>query len=74
MEGCIAILNKFKLFITNEDKDITTLEEVKQRQAVNFMTTEENRGIFAKTYNDTLKFLKSAWNKLLPGFLFLQSR
>ena len=63
-----ALLNKFTQFVRNTDKDVKTLEEVNQRQVIDFLKAEEARGVSAKTYNDTLKFLKSAWSNLLPGF------
>jgi integrase len=61
-------LFRFADFVQQIDSKIVDLTAVNKTIVDNFLRAEEARGISSKTYNDMVKLLRAAWNKLLPGF------
>ena len=68
ISSCAATLHRFVDFIGSINSKILCLSEVTANLFDEFLRREESRGISAKTYNDIIKLLRTAWSKLLPGF------
>ncbi len=66
--SCKATLQRLLNFITSINPQLSCLSEISNSMFFEFLRSEESRGISAKTYNDTVKLLRTTWNKLLPGF------
>lgn len=59
-----ATLRRFVEFVEKKNSDIKDIEQVSRRIAADFMNSEENRGIAAKTWNDSLRRLRSVFKYL----------
>jgi integrase len=61
---CVATLTRFVEFIQKDHPEIKELADVSRMVAGHFMEKETARGVTAKTWNDTLKLLRSTFKHL----------
>ncbi len=62
-----VILAKFASFIQKQNSHAAEIAHVTRTAAQAFMDAEANRGMTAKTWNDTLKLLRATFKHLLPA-------
>jgi len=60
-------LRRFAGFVARENPKATELAHVTQTLAQAFMAAEVNRGVTARTWNDTLSLLRTTFKALLPA-------
>jgi len=63
---CRTVMRRFAEFATQHQEGVTEFMAVKPETAAAFMATEEARGLTPKTWNDTLKLLRSTFAHLHP--------
>lgn len=64
---CQSTLKRFAVFVNQENKKAEEIAHVTRSLARSFMAAESNRGVTAKTWNDTLKLLRATFKYLLPA-------
>jgi integrase len=64
---CQAMLKRFVLFVNQENKKAEEIAHITRSLAKSFLAAESDRGITAKTWNDTLKLLRSTFKYMLPA-------
>ena len=64
---CKSTLNRFAKFVHQENVKALEIAQVTRTLARSFMEVESNRGVTAKTWNDTLKLLRATFKYLLPA-------
>ncbi len=64
---CQSTLKRFAEFVHRENVKIVEIAHVTRTAARSFMDAESNRGVTAKTWNDTLKLLRATFKYLLPA-------
>lgn len=64
---CQATLKRFAVYAHQENVQANEIAHVTRSMARSFMDAESNRGITAKTWNDTLKLLRATFKYLLPA-------
>jgi len=64
---CKSTLKRFAKFVNQENGKAVEIAQVTRIAARSFMDAESNRGVTAKTWNDTLKLLRATFKHLLPG-------
>src|SRR5208283_1745728 len=62
-----STLKRFATFVNQENGKAVELAQVTRKAARSFMDAESNRGVTAKTWNDTLKLLRATFTHLLPA-------
>lgn len=60
-------LRRFAGFVARENPKATEVAHVTQTLAQAFMAAEANRGVTARTWNDTLSLLRTTFKALLPA-------
>jgi integrase len=63
---CRTVMRRFADFATQRQNGVSEFVEVKPETAAAFMAAEEARGLTPKTWNDTLKLLRSTFQHLHP--------
>ena len=63
---CRATLDTFAQYVMQKNKVAREISQVTKMVARSFMKAEEERGLAPKTWNDTLKLLRTTFQKLLP--------
>jgi integrase len=63
---CRLVLERFAKFVTQHQKGVFEFVSVTSKTAKDFMAAEEARGISPKTWNDTLKLLRTTFKHLHP--------
>ena len=63
---CKSSLKSFTDFVAKQNKVAREISQVTKSMARAYMNAEEIRGISPKTWNDTLKLLRTTFQKLLP--------
>jgi len=63
---CKSSLNTFADAIAQHNKVAREISQVTKSMARAYMKAEEDRGVSPKTWNDTLKLLRTTFQKLLP--------
>jgi len=63
---CVSTLRRFAAFIQRHNTGAVDLSHVTRSAARAFMDAETNRGVTAKTWNDTLLLLRGTLKRLLP--------
>ncbi len=66
IKQCKATLNTFAQYVMQQNKVAREISQVTKAMARSFMKAEDERGIAPKTWNDTLKLLRTTFQKLLP--------
>lgn len=64
---CRSTLARFAAFIQDHSPKVEELGHVTRQVARRFMEAESERGVTAKTWNDTLKLLRATCKYLLPS-------
>ena len=64
---CQSTLKRFAGFVQQANVKATEIAHVTRSLARSFMDAESNRGVTAKTWNDTLKLLRATFKYLLPA-------
>jgi integrase len=64
---CKSTLKRFAEFVHQENIKAVEIAHVTRTAARSFMDAESNRGMTAKTWNDTLKLLRATFKYLLPA-------
>ncbi|HEY5233667.1 MAG TPA: tyrosine-type recombinase/integrase [Verrucomicrobiae bacterium] len=64
---CQSTLKRFVVFVNQENKKAEEIAHITRSLARSFMAAESNRGVTAKTWNDTLKLLRATFKYLLPA-------
>jgi integrase len=64
---CQSTLKRFAEFVHQENVKKVEIAHVTRTAARSFMDSESNRGVTAKTWNDTLKLLRATFKHLLPA-------
>ena len=64
---CQSTLKRFTAFVRHENVKTVEIAHITRAAARAFMDAEANRGITAKTWNDTLKLLRATFKYLLPA-------
>jgi integrase len=64
---CQSTLKRFAEFVHRENVKTVEITHVTRMAARSFMDAESNRGVTAKTWNDTLKLLRATFKHLLPA-------
>jgi integrase len=64
---CKSTLKRFAEFVHQENVKAVEIAQVTRTAARSFMDAESNRGVTAKTWNDTLKLLRATFKYLLPA-------
>ena len=64
---CQSTLKRFATFVHQENVKVTEIAHGTRPMARLFLDAESNRGITAKTWNDTLKLLRATLAHLLPA-------
>ncbi|OIQ90079.1 tyrosine recombinase XerC [mine drainage metagenome] len=60
----VATLRRFVAFTESHFPNAKDMSSIMENMALGFMRSEEARGMTAKTYNETLKLLRSSFRKL----------
>jgi integrase len=63
---CQSTLKRFAEFVHQANVKAVEIAHVTRTAARSFMDAESNRGVTAKTWNDTLKLLRATFKYLLP--------
>ncbi len=63
---CRTVMRRFADFAATHQEGVTEFVAVKPETAAAFMAAEEARGLTPKTWNDTLKLLRSTFQHLHP--------
>ncbi|MGB7769985.1 MAG: tyrosine-type recombinase/integrase, partial [Verrucomicrobiia bacterium] len=63
---CQSTLKRFAEFVRSENVRATEIANVTRSVAQSFLDAESKRGITAKTWNETLKLLRTTFKHLLP--------
>lgn len=63
---CQSLLGRFAAFVQEQNPKAGEIGQVTRTVARAFMSAEEERGVMGKTWNDTLKLLRSTFAHLLP--------
>jgi len=66
-EQCKAVLERFVEYVQKEFPKVKELGQVTRQVAQAFLEWESERGVTAKTWNDTLKLLRATCKYLLPA-------
>ncbi|VGO16625.1 Putative defective protein IntQ [Pontiella desulfatans] len=66
VKQCTAVLDNFAAYAMGHNKNIQDIGQVTKNMARAFMQAEEERKLSPKTWNDTLKLLRTTFQKLLP--------
>ena len=64
---CQSTLKRFAGLVQQANVKATEIAQVTRSMARSFMDAESNRGVTAKTWNDTLKLLRATFKYLLPA-------
>jgi integrase len=64
---CKSTINRFVLFIKSQHPKAKEIAHITRTMGRAFMEAETNRGVTAKTWNDTLKLLRATFKHLLPN-------
>jgi integrase len=64
---CQSTLKRFAGLVQQANVKATEIAHVTRSMARSFMDAESNRGVTAKTWNDTLKLLRATFKYLLPA-------
>jgi integrase len=64
---CKSTLKRFAEFVHQANMKAVEIAQVTRSLARSFMEAEANRGVTAKTWNDTLKLLRATFKYLLPA-------
>jgi integrase len=64
---CQSTLKRFAEFVHRENVKTVEIAHITRPAARSFMDAESNRGVTAKTWNDTLKLLRATFKHLLPA-------
>jgi integrase len=64
---CKSTLKRFAEFVQQANVKAVEIAQVTRSLARSFMEAESNRGVTAKTWNDTLKLLRATFKYLLPA-------
>ena len=64
---CQSALKRFAEYVHRENVKMVEIAQVTRTAARSFMDAESNRGVTAKTWNDTLKLLRATFKYLLPA-------
>jgi len=63
---CQSTLKRFAEFVRSENVKATEIAHVTRLVAQSFLDAESKRGVTAKTWNETLKLLRTTFKHLLP--------
>ena len=63
---CQSTLKRFAEFVRSENVKATEIAHVTRSVAQSFLDAESKRGVTAKTWNETLKLLRTTFKHLLP--------
>ena len=63
---CQSTLKRFAAFVRSENTKATEIAHVTRTAAQSFLDAESKRGVTAKTWNETLKLLRTTFKHLLP--------
>ncbi len=63
---CKSTLDTFADYVVDHNKVAREISQVTKTMARAYMKDEEDRGVSPKTWNDTLKLLRTTFQKLLP--------
>jgi len=63
---CQSTLKRFAAFVRSENTKATEIAHVTRSAAQSFLDAESKRGVTAKTWNETLKLLRTTFKHLLP--------
>ena len=63
---CQGILSRFSAFVQRRHSGITYMEQITPRHVVEFLQSETDRGVTARTWNESLRVLRSAFTHLMP--------
>ncbi len=66
VKQCRAALDTFAGFVISQNKDALEIGQVTKPMARAYMKAEGDRDVSPKTWNDTLKLLRTTFQKLLP--------
>jgi len=66
VKQCTAALDNFAAYAMGQNKTVREISQVTKSMARAYMQTEEDRKLSPKTWNDTLKLLRTTFQKLLP--------
>ena len=67
LTNCAAVLGRFNAYVREHHASVRDMSRVSPTIAKGFLASEEARGVSAKTWNDTLLLIRSAFKQLLPA-------
>lgn len=66
IQQCQSILNRFTKVLGATHKNVIDIGQVNKTMAREFMQAENERGVSPKTWNDSLKLMRTTFEHLLP--------
>lgn len=67
VQQCRSRLENFIEYVQGKDRHVTDIGQVTRSLAEEYMKKENERGVSPKTWNDTLKLLRTTFDHLLPN-------
>ena len=67
LDHCASILGRFAAYVQEHHAHVRDMSRISPTIAKGFLASEEKRGVSAKTWNDTLLLVRSAFKQLIPA-------